>query len=105
MSDKDFKKPTTISNVMPSVLSSLGVKRSCDGWMAVEKWPEIVGPDIASESKAVRFQDGVLYVEVARDVWRQEIHMQLGLILEKIRKLPYGGAVKEIRLLGRQRGH
>jgi predicted nucleic acid-binding Zn ribbon protein len=105
LSDKDFRKPSNISSVVPSVLASLGIKKSCDGWRIVELWPEIVGGDIADQATAVRFSDGILYVLVPRDVWRQELHLQRDLILQKIHSLPFGKAVKEIRLLGSERGH
>jgi predicted nucleic acid-binding Zn ribbon protein len=72
--------------------------------MVVEHWPEIVGEDIAARAVADGYRDGVLYVSVEQDVWRQELQMQKETILRKIHELPYGQAVREIRLTGVKKG-
>ena len=72
--------------------------------MVVERWPEIVGNSIAKQSKAVHYGDGVLTVAVADAAWRQEISMNVDSYVKEINKLPYGKMVRQIRLVGSEKG-
>ncbi len=92
------KGPLPISPVIDNLIRGLGFTKRYHGWQVVEKWPEIVGESIASASKAVRYDDGILYVKVKSDTWRMEIHMKRDSIMSEIKKLPYGKSIKEIRL-------
>ena len=97
-------KPTSISSVMSSVMGSVGLQDSFMGWKVVSSWKDIVGPDVASRASADNYENGVLYVTVQKDVWRQELQMQKEMILRKIHSLPYGRAIREIRLVKGQKG-
>ncbi len=89
---------------MNSVVSSMGIKASYEAARVIDAWPEIVGADIAARAVADRVVDGVLFVCVEKDVWRQQLHMQREEILHKIHRLPYGRAISEIRLVGGKKG-
>lgn len=97
-SGKNFSSPKPIAGAIGRVLSGLGLKRRFDGWMAVQEWPQIVGEAIAEHAQAIRWDDGVLFVAVPDDTWRQQLSMQLEGILQKLHLQPYGRAVKKIRL-------
>lgn len=97
-------KPTEISSVIGSVVSSMGIKASYEGAKVLAAWPEIVGPDIAERAIADRVADGVLYVRIEKDVWRQQLQMQREEILRKIHRLPFGRSIKDIRLVGGKKG-
>jgi predicted nucleic acid-binding Zn ribbon protein len=71
----------------------------------VNRWPEIVGEQIARRTQAVRFEDGILYVAVPDAAWRQELAMQTENILREIHNLPYGQAVKQLRLVHGRKGN
>ncbi len=92
------KRPDRLSTVFDNLMGSLGLKRAYYGWQIVERWPEIVGQDIAQVARAEKFGDGTLVVVVEKDTWRQELEMQRETILAKIRRLPGGNAVKKIVL-------
>ena len=92
------QEPTHLGNLIERVIGSLGLGERFHGWRIVSRWPEIVGPEIARHARAVRFADGILTVVVEKDVWRQELEMQLESILEKIRLTPGGKAVGKIVL-------
>lgn len=92
------RQPRPISSVVGKVIRSLGMSRDYHGWIVVSKWPEIVGPAFAKQSRARRYRDGVLVVSVPDDSWRQELAMQTEEIMRKIQALPFGRSVKKIRL-------
>jgi len=92
------RRPAGLAELIESLIVSLGQGRTFHGWRIVARWPEIVGPEIARISHAVRFANGVLTVVVEKDAWRQELEMQLEHILDKVRSLPEGRAVEKIVL-------
>ena len=51
---------------------------------AVSRWEETVGPIIAKHAKAVRVQDGILWVEVEHPIWRSELHHRKRQILDRL---------------------
>ena len=101
MIDKKEKKitPQPISGIIGKIMSSFGISKTYYGWMVVEKWAEIVGKELAQRSKALRFEDGVIFVAVKDDTWRQEISMKSDEILSQIHSYPFGRSIKQIRLL------
>lgn len=92
------KFPKPISGILQKVIGSFGLSKSYNGWLVVTNWAEIVGKDIADHARANRFEEGCLYVSVDDAVWRQQLSMSLESILKKIQSMPYGNAVKKIRL-------
>lgn len=92
------QEPSRLGNLIEQVIGSLGLSDKFHGWRIVSRWPDIVGPEIARHSRAVRFADGILTVVVEKDVWRQELEMQLERILEKVRASAGGRAVEKIVL-------
>jgi predicted nucleic acid-binding Zn ribbon protein len=92
------REPTRLGNLIEQVIGSLGLGDKYHGWRLVSRWPDIVGPEVARQARAVRVADGILTVVVEKDVWRQELEMQLESILDKIRTTAGGGAVKKIVL-------
>ena len=91
-------KPSQLGEVIESLVTSLGQAGQFYGWRIVVRWPEIVGPEIAEVARAVRFSEGILTVVVEKDVWRQELEMQLDRILAKIKSHPGGRVVEKIVL-------
>lgn len=87
-----------LGNILETVMSNLGMRGKYHGWQIVKHWPTIVGADVARVSRAVRFTEGTLIVNVTSDAWRQELEMQREHILGKIRSRPGGRAVRKIIL-------
>lgn len=98
----NWKKPQPISGVLDRMMRALGLSRKFDGWQVVTHWTEIVGETVAGKATAIRYDEGILYVSVPDDVWRQQLSMEIESILKDVHALPYGRAVKQIRL---QRGN
>jgi predicted nucleic acid-binding Zn ribbon protein len=92
------KNASRLGDVIEAIVGSLGQGKNFHGWRIVSRWPEIVGPQMARSSRAVRYADGVLYVVVKGDAWRQELEMDLEHILGMIHAVPGGRAVERIVL-------
>ncbi len=91
-------EPVRLGKLVERIISAFGLHDKFHGWKIVNQWPEIVGPDIARHSRALRYSDGTLTIVVEKDVWRQELEMQREQILRQIRRVPGGDVVKRIVL-------
>jgi len=69
-----------VGPLVAGILRRLGLEKRLAEWRAVQAWPQVVGPAIAAQARAVEVRDGVLFVDVASNVWMQE----LGLLRENI---------------------
>ena len=96
-----MKSAKPISGILDKVIKSFGLSRNYNGWLVVSNWDKIVGKEIADHARAVKYEDGCLFVSVEDSAWRQQLSMSLESLLKKIHSLPYGNAVKQIRLTNR----
>lgn len=92
-------KPQSIGTLVDQIISRFGLASDYYGWRIVSQWPEIVGEHYARRSRAFRFDSGTVYVAVPDASWRQMMSMDTPKILEIIHRLPYGSAVKQLRLV------
>ena len=53
-----------LQDLLPGVLSDVRVHYQAKPRAVVETWPKIIGKELASMTKAVRFEFGVLHVQV-----------------------------------------
>lgn len=51
---------------------------------AVSRWEEAVGAQIAKHARAVRVQDGILWIEVDHPIWKTELHYRKRQILDRL---------------------
>jgi len=65
------------------------------------KWPDIVGPEIAQQVRAVDLDDGRLILEADHGAWRQELTMLIPEIINKFNALFGEGTVTDIQWRGR----
>jgi predicted nucleic acid-binding Zn ribbon protein len=94
-----LKNAQKIGPVMDKILAGYGLLRTLGGWRIVNNWPEIVGDKIAEVSRAVRFSDDTLLVSVSDAGWRQQLSLDVDMILEKIQNRPGGKSVRKIRFI------
>jgi predicted nucleic acid-binding Zn ribbon protein len=73
-----------VGPLVTRLLRQLGLERRLEEFRAVELWPEVVGPAIAAQARAVSVRDGVLFVDVASNVWMQELGLLRGSITERL---------------------
>ena len=89
----------SLAAALAEILQRRGLEPTLAGWRAVEEWPGVVGPRIASRSRAVRFQDGVLLVEVDGSAWMHELGFLKRDILKRLGERLGAKAVRELRFV------
>jgi len=100
-----------IAKALESVLGSGELGDALSGYRALELWPEVVGPTIASHTTPLRCSEGRLVVEVENSVWMHGLSFHRHEIQRKLNARLGREAVTRITLVqagGRRtskRGH
>ena len=74
-----------IGAVLPSVLRDLGLQKRFSERKLVERWADVVGPELARRARATRFDKGTLFVHVDHGAWMQELHFMEKELVRKLR--------------------
>ncbi len=101
---KGRTQPKPLGGIIDKVVRSLGLSRNYNGWLVVSRWPQIVGEGIAEQAKAVRYDEGTIFVVVPDASWRHNLSLETERILKKIHTLPYGKGVRQLRLVSGEKG-
>ena len=95
----DENKFTKIDKILPIVLKAAGLEERLKGAGAISLWPEVVGDKVASVTRAVKLEKGVLHVQVGHSAWMQELHfMEKKLVRELNARVPEA-EIKRIRFI------
>lgn len=81
---------------MPEVLKEFGLEKKARTYSVITGWAELVGEKVAQAATAEKLEKGILTVRVKNPVWRYELTMQKGMILEKIAAEFGAGLVRDI---------
>jgi len=74
-----------VSEVLPGVLRDLGLQNRFNERRVVERWADVVGPELARRTHALRCEKGTLVVRVDHGAWMQELHFIERKLLAKMR--------------------
>jgi len=82
----------------PLVLAGLpdAVRRNLPGWRGVLVWADAVSPDVARRSRAVRFREGRLTVEVAGSVWLHHLTALKRQLVAQVNRAVGSQAIEDI---------
>lgn len=95
--ERSADRPRLAGEILAKVMSDLGLDERLREREALTRWQEVVGPDVARRSRALRIREGVLYVHVESAAWRQELHFLKDTILEGFREKLGPNRVRDIR--------
>ena len=84
-------------DILARVMAGLGLDDRLREREALTVWAELVGPEIAKRSKALRIRSGILFVRSESAAWTQELHFMKERILAKYAERLGPDAVKDIR--------
>jgi len=90
------KKPESIEHILKNFLKKIPQKTELRRGMVLHFWPEVVGDNISSVTKNLRFEGDKLFVNVESDVWRHEIHANRYSIVKRLNDKVGSKVVKEI---------
>lgn len=93
------KPPTRLGDALGAWLDRMGLDRRLDLARVVDRWSEVVGPQVAAVTRAEAVNaEGTLWVRVASSAWANELSLMAPRILAKLNQ-GRRGQIKEIRWL------
>lgn len=69
-----------------------------------ERWPEVVGPAVASRCEPVRLDQAVLTIRAEAGAWATELTLLGASVAAKSERLLGPGSVREVRVVAGRRG-
>lgn len=89
----DFKDMATI---LDKLIKSLGIEKKIHEMRAIELWPGVVGKRIASIARITKIENGVIFLNVANEVWRNELLFRKRQIIIELNKKLERDLIKDI---------
>ena len=97
--DEKHRHPEKIGDILTEAMKSKGWNTILTENQACVYWEDIVGKEIAERTRALRVENGVLLVKVNSSIWKQELHFNKLIILEKIRNFLNNNLISDIKFL------
>jgi predicted nucleic acid-binding Zn ribbon protein len=105
MKRRPKSKPIPMGEVLPGVLSDLGLGAAATAARISEVWSEIVGAEAAVHSWPAALRGGVLDVEVDSSVWAQQLQLRRTALLGDLSRRLEAEAPTDLRFsVGRSGG-
>lgn len=87
---------------MDRVIDHLGLGRELREWKTLQLWPSVAGKKIAAKVRAVRVQDGVLWLQTATPHWAAEVSIRKQELMDKLNG--NDEIIKDLRFVGAWEG-
>ena len=102
---KRRSKPRAIGTVVGQVLGDLGLDSAQAAFRILERWPDVVGPEVARHCRPVAVRGDVLEAEVDSSVWCQQLQLDRDRLLASLREVIGPAAPTDVRFrVGYHRG-
>ena len=88
-----------LGKAINSMLKSVGIDRAVQQNESLLIWEKVVGTTVAENTIAEEVQHGTLIVRVSTPVWRNELAIRKGEILNKLNDALGKKVIRDIRLI------
>src|ERR1700694_301792 len=92
----------SVGEALPRALKSLGISPRTREAQALLLWPQVIGPPLAGESRALKLTGGTLLVTASSPALAHQLHLERTMLIERLNHGIGAPAVREIRF--RQEG-
>lgn len=90
--------PQSISDILPQVLSKIGLAQKLKETQFVRDWSNIVGETVAKHCQPISFSKGCLTVNVDSSPWLNELQRySKGIILQKLQERFGEDSIRDVR--------
>lgn len=91
----DDRDPRPFAAVIDDLLAARGWTLPAAAAGAMERWPEIVGPDVAAKTTPESFGDGILVVRAASTAWATQLRLMAPQIVHRLNvELGHGSVLR-----------
>ena len=87
----------SLGEALPRALKSLGISRRTREAQALWLWPQVIGPHLARESRALKLTGGTLLVSASSPALAHQLHLERTMLIERLNDAIGVTAVREIR--------
>jgi predicted nucleic acid-binding Zn ribbon protein len=77
----DPRDPQPIAAVLAKLVKTRGWQQPAAEARLFGQWPQVVGADLASHSKPVKLEDGLLTIEAESTAWATQLRLLTGRLL------------------------
>jgi hypothetical protein len=93
----------SLGEALPRALKSLGISRRTREAQALWLWPQVIGPHLARESRALKLTGGSLLVTASSPALAHQLHLERMMLIDRLNEAIGVPAVRDIRF--RQEGN
>jgi hypothetical protein len=86
-----------LGEALPRALKSLGISRRTREAQALWLWPQVLGPHLAHESRALKLTGGTLLVSASSAALAHQLHLEQTMLIAQLNEAIGVPAVREIR--------
>lgn len=90
------RQPKSMNELLKEFMKRVPQKNELKRGMVMHLWPKVVGSQIESATKSLKFKGNILMVTVTNEAWRYEIHANRFSIASKLNQKVDSNVVKEI---------
>ena len=87
-----------VADALPRALTSLGISRRTREAQALWLWPQLVGPALARETRALKLTGGTLWVTASSTPLAHQLHLERRGLIDRLNLLIGAPAVRDIRV-------
>jgi predicted nucleic acid-binding Zn ribbon protein len=87
----------SIGAALPQTLRSLGIARRTREAQALWLWPQMLGPQLAHESQALKLTGGTLWVTASSTALAHQLHLERAMLINRLNERIGAPAVRDIR--------
>jgi len=86
-----------VGDALPRALKSLGISRRTREAQALWLWPQLVGPHLARETRALKLTGGTLWVTASSTPLAHQLRLERSGLIDRLNQMIGAPAVREIR--------
>ncbi len=90
------RSPKSMNELLKEFMKKIPQQTELKRGMVLYQWPEVVGEQINSITKSLKFEGNRLIVTVSTEAWRYELHANRFSITKRLNEKVESKVVKEI---------
>ena len=97
---RDKGDPLLFGAAIEGLLAARGWQADVRSAGVTERWPQVVGEEIAARCRPVSLTDGTLLLEAESTAWATQLRLMARQIMERVEAELGAGAVRAVRVQG-----
>ncbi|TMD21161.1 MAG: DUF721 domain-containing protein [Chloroflexi bacterium] len=87
----------SVGEALPRALKSLGISRRTREAQALWLWPQLMGPELSREARALMLRGGTLWVTASSTPLAHQLYLERSGLIDRLNEMIGAPVVREIR--------